>query len=371
MLIVATLIGTAAEFDLKGFVRHTLVSNPMIRVDHVTVTGTRELDGRPDWKAYLFDMNLSAGGKKQNVSEILFVNERGNLATTFLIDTNDGSNLRKTMREAPRNKSAETNRTAGSGAEGFDLEKFVRNTLLAKSRFKVEKVLPVSEISLEGHSGWKAHMFHIVLDNHGKKMKIPETLFVNLGEKLATVSLIDLKKRVDLRNTVQPPVDKSMYDKSHLVAGNPDAPHKVLIFSDPQCPVCIGYFPRLLKDVRAHPDKVALYYYHMPLLRLHPVSDTLTRAMEYLQQQGRVEEAMRLYDLRIDPRLSDERKILAEVKKQLKIDLTPEQIDRPEIRAALKKDMQKALSLMVRGTPTVYFDERYDPSRALYRKFLK
>jgi protein-disulfide isomerase len=196
-------------------------------------------------------------------------------------------------------------------------------------------------------------------------------VFINTKENLAAMSLIDMKTGRDLRDSIKPEMPASFYDKKHLVAGNPDAPNKIVVFSDPQCPFCIGYLPGLLKNVKAHPDKVALYYYHMPLLRLHPVSDTLTKVMEYLQGQGRAEEAMKMYSLKINPGEKNEKKILAAVKKQLGIDVSPEQINTPEIKASIKEDMKKASSMMVRGTPTVYFNGKYDASRDAYKKVLK
>jgi protein-disulfide isomerase len=256
-------------------------------------------------------------------------------------------------------------------AAEFDLEKFVKHTLVQNPRIKVEKVTPIAEEALPGRPDWKAYMFTMDLQLGKKKQQVPEMVFVNTKENLAAMSLIDMKTGQDLRNSIKPKMPASFYDKKHLVAGNPDAPNKIVVFSDPRCPFCIGYVPGLLKDVRAHPDKMALYYYHMPLLRLHPVSDTLTKVMEHLQSQGKADEAMKLYKLKIDPRLKDEKKILTEVQKQLGITVTPEEINKPEIKAAVKADMDKAASMMVRGTPTVYYNGQYDPSRSAYKKDLK
>ena len=258
-----------------------------------------------------------------------------------------------------------------AGAAEFSIESFVKNTLVRNPRIKVEKVTPIAEQALPGRPDWKVYMFTMDLSLGKKKQQVPEMVFINAKENLAAMSLIDMKTGEDLRNTIKPEMPASFYDKKHLVAGNPDAPNKIVVFSDPQCPFCIGYLPDLLKNVKAHPDKVALYYYHMPLLRLHPVSDTLTKVMEHLQKQGRVDDAMKMYKLKIDPRLKDEKKILAEVKKQLGIAVNPSDINTPEIKAAVKADMEKASSMMVRGTPTVYFNGKYDPSREAYKKALK
>ena len=256
-------------------------------------------------------------------------------------------------------------------AAEFNLENFVRHTLVRNPQIKVEKINEISHQPIPGRSGWFAYMFTMDLSVGNRKQQIPEIVFVNPKEELAAMSLIDLKTGQALRNTIKPKMPQSFYDKKHLVAGNANAPHKIVVFSDPQCPFCLGYLPGLLKDVRANPDKVALYYYHMPLERLHPVSKTLTVAMEHLQSQGKVDEAMKFYKLKIDPRETNETKILSEIKKQLDIDLKPEDINKPEYREAVKADMKKAASMMVRGTPTVYFDGKYDPSRSKYKKFLK
>jgi len=256
-------------------------------------------------------------------------------------------------------------------AAEFNLENFVRHTLVQNPRVKVEKVTKIGEEPLTGRPDWKAYMFTMDLKLGGKERVIPEIIFVNAKENLAATSLIDLKSGRDLRREIKPTMPSSFYDKKHLVAGNPDAAHKIVVFSDPQCPFCLGFMPGLIKDVQTHPDKLALYYYHMPLLRLHPVSGTLTKAMEYLQQHGRSEEALKFYKLKINPRERNEKKILSEVKKQLGIDLKPEQINTPEIKAALKEDQKKATSMMVQGTPTVYMDGTYDANRNEYKKYLK
>jgi uncharacterized membrane protein len=109
----------------------------------------------------------------------------------------------------------------------------------------------------------------------------------------------------------------------------------------------------------------------MPLLRLHPVSDTLTRVMQKLQKEGKVGDAMKMYDLDINPRLKDEKKILAKIKKQFGIELKREDIDSKEIKDAVKRDREMGNRMMVSGTPTVYFDGKYDAGRSEYKKYLK
>lgn len=258
-----------------------------------------------------------------------------------------------------------------AGATEFNLDNFVRHTLIQNPRIKVEKVTKIAEEPVSGRPDWKAYMFTMNLIIGKDKREVAEMVFINNKEQLATMSLIDMKTNRDLRNVIKPSLPASFYNKKHLVAGDINAPHKVVIFSDPQCPFCLEYLPGLLKDVRANPKKIALYYYHMPLMRLHPVSEVLTRVMEYLQSHGKADEAMKLYKLKINPSLTDEKKILTAIKDQLGIDLKPSDIDKAEYKDAVQDDINKARSIMVQGTPTVYFDGKYDFGRKEYKKHLK
>jgi protein-disulfide isomerase len=200
---------------------------------------------------------------------------------------------------------------------------------------------------------------------------VPEMVFVNEKENLFALSLMDIKSGKSLRDEMKPDLPDSYYDREHLLYGSADAPHKVVVFSDPRCPFCMEYVPELIKDAKANPKKFALYYYHMPLKRLHPVSETLTLAMEALQKKGRKEDALRMYALKINYRLKDPKKILDIVKKQLNIDLSTEDINRDDVKAAVKSDIEKGTRMMIHGTPTVFFDGRFDRSRILYKNILK
>ena len=254
----------------------------------------------------------------------------------------------------------------------FDVVKFVKKNLIRNPSVKVNSVEVVGTKSIKNSPDWKAYM--VVMDiSYGKKkhMKIPEMIFANPKDNLVTMKLIDAKTGTDLSRNIKPDLPNSYYDDAHLIAGNKSAPHKMVVFSDPQCPFCKGFVPGMLKEVKAHPDKVAVYYYHMPLLRLHPASDTLTRAMEVLSRQGKKDEAMKIYGLKINPRMTNEDKILAQVKKQLNIDVKKEDINKPEIKKAVKADVDAGTRMMVRGTPTVYFDGKYDAGRSLYKQYMK
>ncbi len=253
----------------------------------------------------------------------------------------------------------------------FNLEKFVKEKLVKNRSVKIEGVRVLSEKKLEGHGDWKVYMILIDAKIGSKTQVFPETLLVNEKDKLVAMSLLDMETGNDITKNMKPDLPESYYDKKHLILGNPDAPNKVVVFSDPQCPFCKDYLPKIIKDVKAHPDKLALYYYHMPLLRIHPASKTITKVMEYLQSQGKTEDALKMYDLKINPREKNEKKILEAIKKQFNIEIDPKDINTEEIKKALEEDNKKATEVMVNGTPTVYFNGKFDRSRTKYKEAIK
>ncbi len=253
----------------------------------------------------------------------------------------------------------------------FDLESYVKKDLIRNPKIKVKGVELIEKRDIKGHKDWKAYMILMDLVVKGKEDKYPETLFVNEKENLVAMDLYDYSKHKNIGRDMRPNIDISYYDDAHLIAGKKSAKHKLVVFSDPKCPFCQRYVPGIYKDVKAHPDTFALYYYHMPLKRIHPVSDALTRIMEVLQKQGKFDEAMKMYNANIALNETNEDKIIEAVNKQFKLNIKKEDINKQEIKDAIKSDINKANRVMLRGTPTVYLDGKYDPEVTSYKKFIK
>ena len=258
-----------------------------------------------------------------------------------------------------------------AGAATFDIEKFIKKNVVKNPQVKITGIEKIAVKKVPGNNDWNAYLVMVNLTFKGKPVKEPMTVFVDEKSGLATMSLMDANKGTEYQRVLKPDMPKSYYDEAHLIAGDANATHKMVIFSDPQCPFCIQFVPKVLKDFKEKKGDVALYYYHMPLLRLHPVSKTLTHLMEHLQKEGRVDDAMKMYTLKIAPGERNEKKILAAVKKQLGIEVDSKAINSKEIKDTVKKDMEAASRMMVRGTPTVYFDGTLDESRNRYKSFLK
>jgi protein-disulfide isomerase len=182
---------------------------------------------------------------------------------------------------------------------------------------------------------------------------------------------VNLKTGNDYRDEIKPSVPQSYYDDAHMMFGNKDAAHKVLIFSDPQCPFCQEIVPEIFKASKENPEKIAVYYYHLPLLRIHPVSGVLTRVMHVAQHEGKMDVVEKIYSLKIDPRETDMKKILAAVKSHTGYSVTAAQIEAKEVKAAMNADELAASKMMVSGTPTIYVDGQWDKMRDGYKKLIK
>ena len=249
------------------------------------------------------------------------------------------------------------------------LLKYVKKAVVKNPQVKVKGVTLIESKTHEDLPGWTVLLTTMDLEFQGKEIHAPETMFVKDG--LITGHLVDMKTGNNYRDNIKPTVPESYYNKEHLLFGNKDAKHKILIFSDPQCPFCQEIVPEIFKAAKDNPAKLAVYYYHLPLLRIHPVSDVLTRVMHVAQHEGKMDIVNKLYSLKIDPREINTTKILEAVKSHANYSVSAEKIDAKEIKEALKSDADDAGKMMVSGTPTIYIDGEWDKMRDGYKKLIK
>ena len=249
------------------------------------------------------------------------------------------------------------------------LLKYVKKAVVKNPEVKVKGVTVLESKTDERLPGWTILLTTMDLEYQKKEIHAPETMFVKDG--LVTGHLVDLKTGNDYRDNIKPSVPQSYYNDAHLLFGNKDAEHKILIFSDPQCPFCQELVPEIFKAARENPTKIAVYYYHLPLLRIHPVSDVLTRVMHVAQHEGKMDVVAKIYSLKINPRETDMTKILSAVKTHTGYSVTAAQVNAKEVKEAMKADEIAAGKMMVSGTPTIYIDGKWDKMRTGYKSLIK
>jgi len=249
------------------------------------------------------------------------------------------------------------------------LVKYVKKSIVKNPQVKVKGVTVMESTTHKDLPGWTVLLTTMDLEFQKKEIHAPETMFFKDG--MITGHLVNLKTDEDYRDTIKPTVPENLYNDAHLLYGNKDAEHKLLVFSDPQCPFCKEVVPGILKAAKENPSKIALYYYHLPLLRIHPVSGILTRVMHVAQEEGKKDVIEKMYTLKIKPQETNMTKILAAVKSHANYSVSAEKIDEKKVKDALKNDADAAGRMMVSGTPTVYIDGTWDKNRDGYKALIK
>ncbi|MBD3840883.1 MAG: DsbA family protein [Campylobacterales bacterium] len=229
--------------------------------------------------------------------------------------------------------------------------------------------------------GWYGYAFNLSFEVKGKKINQKDFLFSN-GELIAP-DLINFTTKRSMKNVMYPTLSKKFFSKDHLIAGNPNAKHTLVIFSDPLCPICVDEVPGIMKKIIDNPKNIALYYYHMPLA-MHPTAKTLAIASMIARDMGIKDVDYTLYKLNAkyfygedkdklyDPYTErDNQKALDYFNKHFKTNITMAQINDPKYAAIVQHDEDMAEDAFVQGTPTIFFDGEVDKRRDKFEQFLK
>lgn len=255
-----------------------------------------------------------------------------------------------------------------AGMSDKELTKYFKKFIVNNPSVKVTGVEVLDVQKIPEHPGWEAYLTNMKLRHNDKDVSAPQIVFVN--GSLISPRLIDFKSGKDYGKELKPKMPVSLYDDAHLLFGNKDAKHKVVIFSDPQCPFCMEIVPEIMRAAKAHPETFALYYYHLPLMRIHPVSGILVRVMHVAQEKGQNDAVEKLYSLEIDARETNVDKVLAAVKKHSGFVVTKAEIDAKSVKDAIETDEKAAARMMISGTPTVYLDGEWDKRRDGYESLI-
>ncbi len=255
-----------------------------------------------------------------------------------------------------------------------DVIKFIKRGLESNPSIKeVQEVRIIERQPLDKPKGWEAVVVEFKLTlkkRNGKEENITQSDIIFVNGRYVSPDLIDIKTNRSLKDRIVLSLDESFYDKKHLIFGNEDAKHKIVVFSDPLCPFCREVVPELFKVAQEHPDLFALYYYHLPIQSLHPASVPLAKAIIYLKEKGDRKAIEKIYKEEFDYKETNEEKVIQELNKKLGLNLTTKDINQPWVVQELQEDMKKAQEQMVKGTPAVFFDGKFDRMRQEYKKYL-
>ena len=248
---------------------------------------------------------------------------------------------------------------------------FLEKAIAPNDNYKFDKVVVVKKGEMKDIKGWYVYFVRIDLNltkQAGKTVSVNDMVFTN--GTILSKDFLDIKTNKSIKSSFSLDLDASAYTKVHLLAGESNAPHKIVVFSDPLCPFCMDLIPEIIEDVEKNPQTFALYYYHFPL-NIHPASQTLVKAMILAEEKGDKGIVKRVYKEILDIKESDEAVVLDIFNKTFKTNFTLKEINQAHIVKQLTDDEALAHSLMLSGTPTVYLNGKKDEQKKMYRNLIK
>lgn len=244
---------------------------------------------------------------------------------------------------------------------------FEKNRISQNPNVKVKDITINTKKSLP-LEGWSGYILDVKANVGGKDIDAKDIVFSD-GRYVA-LDLIDSKNGKSLKDLVTPNLTAKYYDKSKLIAGNHNAKDKIVVFSDPLCPFCMDYVPDVIKHVNKNSDSIALYYYHFPLLRLHPAALPLSKIMDVAKHKGMKGIELKVYqadwDKYFTSKTTDEKKILEAFNKEFKTDIKLSEIQDKKIQSLIDNDIKMGEEVMVQGTPTIFVNGVKDTMKDKY-----
>jgi len=220
--------------------------------------------------------------------------------------------------------------------------------------------------------GWNGYILDVTAKlkatKEAKVVSAKDILFSN-GKYIA-MDLINPKNGQSLKGYVTPNLTSKYYNKSKLIAGNHNAKDKIVVFSDPLCPFCMDYIPDVISYVNKNSDKIALYYYHFPLVRIHPAAIPLSKIMEVAKHKGIKDIETKVYeadwDKYFDAKYTGDKKVLDAFNKEFKTNITLAEIQNKKVQVSVGEDIKLGEEVMVQGTPTIFINGEKDNTREKY-----
>ncbi len=248
------------------------------------------------------------------------------------------------------------------------VEDFISKAYEGSKNITSLKVKVLDTMDVQGHSGWIAYVVQMdAIMAKDQRQVLQKMLWFSDGDVISK-EVFNLDTKQDLNEYVTFKFSNEFYKKENLIYGSEKSQHKVVIFSDPLCPYCREVVPEALRYMKQYPQKFAVYYYHLPLENIHPVSVELTQAAIALEKQGAKDVALRLYDIKMNPNEQSNDVVLGVFNKVMNAKITMVDVLSKDVNQRLKEDLQVADKLLVNGTPTIFFDGKIDRTKTKYKE---
>jgi len=259
---------------------------------------------------------------------------------------------------------------ASASSENTKVVDFLEDSFSNNPNIVSLDVEVVEKTPLKDLKGWDALIVNVnaMVKAKPENRKVKQKMIWFTNGTIITKELTNMNSGESLTDGVHPSFKDEYYKKENLIYGNENAKHKVAIFSDPQCPFCRGYVPEAIKYMKKDPKKFAIYYYHFPLERLHPAAVELSQAAIVAEQQGFKDAVLKLYEVEVNPKERDVKKILKAFNDKFGTKITPADLKSPKVQSHAKSDLDIASEVMVQGTPTFFFDGKIDKTKKKFKK---
>ena len=255
---------------------------------------------------------------------------------------------------------------ANSSSEA--VEDFLEESISKNPNVESLEATVVDKIKVEEVNGWDAYVVEIRAVLKKGKRKIKQKMIWFSDGKVIVKELTLMSNGSKISDSIKPPFKVEYYTKEHLIYGNVNAKHKVVIFSDPLCPFCRNFVPAAISYMKKHPNKFAIYYFHFPLPAIHPASVTLVKAEIAAVLQGNKEVLLDLYKVKVNPKEKDIKKILTAFNKATGLNISKKDINSKDVIYKYNENIQIAEDMMVQGTPTMFFDGKLDITKNKFKK---
>ncbi len=249
---------------------------------------------------------------------------------------------------------------------------------ISRAKGKINSIKVVLKKDLQ-NDGWYGYVFNLDITIKDKNIVQKDTLFAK--GNMISPDLINAKTKQSFKDMMYPKLTKKYFSKKHLIAGNPNAKHTLVVFSDPLCPICIDEVPFIMKDIMKNSKNIALYYYHMPL-DMHPTARVLSKASIIAKKQGIKDIDYKVYSTNFPEKYKfdaynnkniakSKENVLKYFNQEFGTKITMKQINKINLEIKIKHDLKMAEEAFVNGTPTLFFDGVIDKTRMKYEEYLK